>query len=351
VTAGLAAAVDVRLGGLRLDVHLEVSRGETVAVVGPNGAGKTTLLRALAGLQPLTAGRIALDGVVLDDTATGEFAPAEARPVGVVFQDYVLFPHLSALDNVAFGLRCRGVARTEARRRARAWLDRVGLAGHVDTRPQHLSGGEAQRVALARALATQPALLLLDEPLAALDATTRARTRRDLRMHLSAHDGVRVVVTHDPLDAAALADRIVVVEAGRLVQQGTLSEITARPRSRYVGDLVGVNLLTGRATAGRVDVGALVLTIADRLDGDVLLTIPPRTVTLSRTRPDGTARNVWPGTVDHVDRAGGRARVRVHGPITIIAEVTDAAADELALVDGTEVWAAVKATEITVAPA
>jgi molybdate transport system ATP-binding protein len=227
----------------------------------------------------------------------------------------------------------------------------VGLDAHLRAKPGQLSGGQAQRVALARALATEPKLLLLDEPLSALDATTRVQTRRDLRRHLERHDGVRIVITHDPLDAASLADRIVVLEAGHVVQVGTLAELTARPRSRYVADLVGVNLLTGTATGGRVDVGGLDLVVAEHAEGEVLLAIPPRAVTLSRTRSEGTPRNVWAGVIDAVEHADGRARVRVVGPVTIVAEVTDAAAAELDLTDGTEVWVAVKATEIDVSAA
>ena len=348
---GLEARVDLQVGDLHVDVALSIAPGETVAVVGPNGAGKTTLLRALSGLLPIDAGTVALGDDVLDDPDAGVFVPVEERPIGVVFQDYLLFPHLSALDNVAFGIRSRGVAARAANERAAAWLARVGLADHVGAKPRHLSGGQAQRVALARALAIDPTLLLLDEPLAALDATTRVDTRRELRQHLRAHDGVRLVITHDPLDAAALADRIVVLEAGRVVQQGTLADITAHPRSRYVADLVGVNLLVGVAVAGTVDVGGLELTLADRVNGDVLLAIPPRAVTLSRQRPDGTARNVWRGVVDGVDRTGERARVRVRGPVTIVAEVTGAAARELEITDGAEVWIAVKATEIEVSAA
>jgi len=351
--SGLDATIDVRAGSFHLHVALTVAPGETVAVVGPNGAGKTTLLRALAGLLPIDAGRITLGGSVLDDTATGEFAAVDTRSIGVVFQDYLLFPHLSALDNVAFGLRARGLPTAEADDRARQWLTRVGIGEQQKSKPRQLSGGQAQRVALARALAIEPTMLLLDEPLAALDASTRAETRRDLRRHLHAHDGVRIVITHDPLDAAALADRIVVIEAGRVVQQGTLAEVTARPRSRYVADLVGVNLLAGRADAGTgiVDVDGLELTIADRIDGDVLLAFPPRAVTLSRTHPEGTARNVWTGVIDGVDHAGDRARVRVRGPVTVVAEITESAARALDLTDGTDVWVAVKATEIDVSAA
>lgn len=351
VRTGLDATIDVRVGGFRLDIALAVCPGETVAVVGPNGAGKTTLARVLAGLLPLDAGRITLAETVLDDTATGIFTPVEERSIGVVFQEHLLFPHLNAVDNVAFGLRSRGVPTATANEQARTWLERVGLGAYHEAKPRQLSGGQAQRVALARALATEPTMLLLDEPLAALDATTRVDTRRDLRLHLQAHAGVRIVITHDPLDAAALADRIVVLEDGRLTQAGTLAEITARPRSRYVADFVGVNLLAGTAVGGRVDVGDLEMTVADRIDGHVLLTIAPRAVTLSRSRPEGTARNVWQGVIDGIDHIGGRARIRVLGPVTIVAEITDFAADELQLNNGDQVWVAVKATEIEVSAA
>jgi molybdate transport system ATP-binding protein len=348
---GLIAEIDVVLGGLRLEVSLKVDAGETVAVVGPNGAGKTTLLRALAGLQPLDGGRVTLDDQVLDDVAARRHVEPERRSIGVVFQDYLLFPHLSVLDNVAFGLRARGMSRPNAPARARTWLARVGLAEHSAAKPAQLSGGQGQRVALARALVGDPALLLLDEPLAALDAGTRVETRRDLQRHLREHDGVRVVVTHDPLDAAALADRLVVIEAGRVVQTGTLADLTEHPRSRYVADLVGVNLLSGRADDGHVDVGGYRLTIAEPAAGDVLLTIPPRTVTLSRVRPEGTARNVWEGKVDHVESLGDRVRLRVLGPLAIVAEVTAAAMVDLSIAEGTDVWVSIKATEIDVAPA
>jgi molybdate transport system ATP-binding protein len=355
----LDADLEVAVGDFRLRAHLRVEAGETVAVVGPNGAGKTTLLRALAGLLPVDDGRVTLGGRVLDDTAAGEATPPEARSVGVVFQDHRLFPHLTARDDVAFGLRCRGVPRAEAARRADDWLARVGLADHARSKPRQLSGGQAQRVALARALATEPDLLLLDEPLSALDATTREATRRDLRRHLQDHPGCRLLVTHDPVDAAALADRIVVLERGEVSQEGTLAELTAAPRSPYVADLVGVNLLRGRARPGEsivdVDAAGLEVTTAERAEGDVLLTVPPRAVTLSRRRPEGgTARNVWPGTVDAVARLGDRARVGVRvgtttpTTITVVAEVTTAAADDLALAEGSQVFVAVKATEIGV---
>ena len=349
---GLSALVAVRLGSLDLDVALDVEPGETVAVLGPNGAGKTTLLRALAGLLPLERGAVTLDGLVLEDAAADVFVEPERRPIGVVFQDSVLFPHLSALDNVAFGLRSRGVRRGEARRRAAGWLARVGLIDHVTARPDELSGGQAQRVALARALVTEPKLLLLDEPLAALDATTRAATRRDLRRHLAAYHGVRIVVTHDPLEAAALADRLVVLEGGRIVQSGTRDQLSAHPRSPYVADLAGVNLLTGRGRGHQIEVaGGATLTIAGPADGDVLAVVHPRAVVLHRRAPEGSPRNVWQGHVAALDREAERVRVQVAGAIPIVAEVTPAAVADLGLADGEPVWVSVKATEISVFPA
>ncbi len=349
---GLVASVDVRLGRLHLDVDLEVGPGRTVAVVGPNGAGKSTLLRALAGIERLEKGRVVLDGRVLDDTATGEHVPAEERPVAIVFQDSLLFPHLSALDNVAFGLRSRGTARADADRSAAGWLERLGLAGHARSRPSQLSGGQARRVALARALATDPRLLLLDEPLAALDASARQETRRELRRQLDSYDGVRVLVTHDPLEAAGLAERLVVIEDGRVVQAGTPAEISARPRSRYVADLVGVNLLRGTGAGDRVELpGGAVLVAPGAGLGEVLAVVHPRAVALHRRPPDGTPRNVWPGVAHSVDREGDRVRVAIAGPVPIVAEVTSAAVDELRLAEGGDVWVSVKATEVTVYPA
>ena len=347
----LSANVSVRLGVLDLDVSLEASAAEVVAVLGPNGAGKTTLLRAIAGLIPIDAGRIELDGAVLDDVARGVHVPAELRPIGVVFQDYLLFPHLTAVENVAFGLRAHGVKSGEARARAMEWLERLGIAAHAGSRPQALSGGQAQRVALARALATNPRLLLLDEPLAALDASARGEVRRELKRHLASFSGVRVLITHDPLEALALADRLVIVEAGRVVQRGSAAEVTARPRSRYVADLVGVNLLRGTAHAGEIALHAgATLRPAEPVDGEVFAVIHPRAVALHRAHPEGSPRNVWRGRAATVDLQGDRVRVRVEGDIAIVAEVTPAAVSELALAEGGEVWASVKATEIAVYP-
>ncbi len=348
----LSAQVAVRLGTLDLDVTIEAASGEIVAVLGPNGAGKTTFLRAVAGLVRLDAGRVALDDAVLDDVARGISLPPERRPIGVVFQDYLLFPHLSAVDNVAFGLRARGASARDARARAKEWLDRMGLGEHADARPRALSGGQAQRVALARALAISPRLLLLDEPLAALDASARSEVRRDLKRHLASFAGVRIVITHDPLEAMALADRLVIVEHGRMVQTGTPGEVTRRPRSRYVADLVGVNLLRGTAAGGHIALprGAF-LQSADSVDGEVFATIHPRAVALHRNHPEGSPRNVWRGRASTLDFQGDRVRVGVEGEMPIVAEVTAAAVRDLGLAEGGEVWVSVKATEILVYPA
>jgi len=348
----LEARMRLGIGSFELDVDLRVAPGEVVAVLGPNGAGKTSILRGLAGLLPLDAGRVALDGVVLEEPAASVFVPSERRPIGMVFQDYLLFPHLTVVDNIAFGLRSRGTPRPAATATARQWLERVGLAAEAERKPGSLSGGQAQRVALARALATNPALLLLDEPMAALDASTRVELRRDLRRHLESFRGVRLLVTHDPVEAMAMADRLVILEHGRVLQSGTPSEVTQRPRSRYVADLVGVNLFRGRASNNVITIaggGSLMATGAS--DGEVFAVVHPRTVALYRTRPDGTPRNVWEGRAVDLDFEGDRVRVRLEGTPAIVAEVTPAAVRDLSLDRGDPVWVAVKATEINVYPA
>jgi molybdate transport system ATP-binding protein len=348
----LTAKLILGLGRLDLDVQLEVAGGQVVALLGPNGAGKSTVLRALAGLLPLSGGQVVLDGQVLEDPTRRIRVPTERRPVGMVFQDYLLFPHLSALENVAFGLRARGRGRAQSRELATAWLDRLGLGGLGSGRPGTLSGGQQQRVALARALATDPRMLLLDEPLAALDVSTRAEVRRDLRRHLRDFPGVNLVVTHDPLEALALADRLVVIEQGRILQSGSATEVTDRPRSRYVADLVGVNLLRGRARQGVVEleIGGRLVT-AGTAEGEVFAVVAPRSVSLWRSQPDGSPRNVWRGRATGVDLQGDRVRVRVEGRPSLVAEVTPAAMVDLGLAEGTEIWVSVKATEVTVYPA
>lgn len=348
---GLDAAVVVRRDGFALDAALTAAPGETVAVLGPNGAGKTTLLAALAGLTPLDAGHVRLDD---RDVAP---LPAGERGVGVVFQDLRLFPALSACDNVAFGLRARGVARRRARQLAVAVLDELGVAHRADASPATLSGGEAQRVALARALAVRPRLLLLDEPLSALDAEARADVRGWLRRVLAAFDGPTLLVTHEPLEALALADRLVILEGGRVTQDGHSEDIRLRPRSAFAAALAGVNVVRGRVRRGpaglRVvgDDGSLTVAATDLAEGAaVVATVHPRAVGLSRERPRGSARNVLAARVADVEFHGERARVRLDARPPLVAEVTTVAVVDLGLAAGERVWASVKATEVAVAP-
>jgi molybdate transport system ATP-binding protein len=257
---------------------------------------------------------------------------------------------MSALENVAFGLRARGVPKAQARARAEGWLERVDLADHAAARPRALSGGQAQRVALARALATEPRVLLLDEPLAALDAGARLHVRAELRRHLASFGGARLIVTHDPVDAMVLADRLVVIERGQVTQTGTAADVTRRPRSRYVAELVGVNLLHGVA-AGEHAVrlaGGVELVVADPLPGhDVDVALRPQAVALHRGQPEGSPRNTWPATVADLEAARDRVRVQLDGSIPLVAEVTPAAVADLDLVPGAAVWASVKAVDLT----
>ncbi|MBL1084578.1 ABC transporter ATP-binding protein [Streptomyces actinomycinicus] len=344
---GLDARLVVERGAFRLDVTLTAAPGDVVALLGPNGAGKTTALRALAGLVPLTGGHLRLDGAELD-----RMSP-ESRPVGVVFQDYLLFPHLSALDNVAFGPRCHGVPKSQARAQAAVWLDRMGLTEHSSAKPRRLSGGQAQRVALARALATRPRLLLLDEPLAALDARTRLDVRAQLRHHLADFEAVALLVTHDPLDAMVLADHLVVVEDGRVVQEGTPSDIARHPRTDYIAHLVGLNLYRGEAEGHsvRLDAGPGITTTED-LTGPVFVAFPPGAVTLHRDRPTGSsARNVWRCEVAGLETHGDQIRADLAGELPLAADLTTVAAAELDLRPGAPVWATVKAAQTHAYPA
>ena len=314
---GLVA--DVRVPG-RLEARLTAGPGDVVAVIGPNGAGKTTLLRALAGL-------VALEGSIEVDGRSWTSPPrlVRERALGYVFQDQSLFPHLRALDNVAFGLRSRGVPRREADATAQAWLDRFGLGDLARRRPRELSGGQAQRVAIARALAPGPSLLLLDEPFAGLDVGVAAALRLELARHLAAYDGIALLVTHDAIDALTLADRVLVLDGGRVVQAGPPHEVAARPRTDHVARLVGLNVIQ---------------------EGEVLRSFSPSAVTVSLHPPEGSARHRWRGPVLSAAPHGDAVRLLVGGERELIADVTPAAAGELGLVPGREVWLAVKETAV-----
>ena len=348
----LDAAVVVERPRFTLDVALVADAGELVVVLGPNGAGKSTLLAAVAGLLP-AAGHVLVDGTVLLDSRAGIDRPPEDRPVGVVFQDGRLFPHLSALDNVAFGLRCEGMRAGLARSEARHWLERIGLADRAGDRPSALSGGQSQLVALARALAPRPRVLLLDEPLSALDAQSRPAVRADLRRHLDSFPGARLLVTHDPVEALVLADRLVVVEDGRVVQVGTPDELRRRPRTAYTASVVGLNLWRGTSDGRRLvlDGGVALVVPSPAPVGPAIAVVAPSAVSLHRSRPEGSPRNVVEGRIAGVEHRGDTARVQLDAPLPLLADVTAGALAELDLRVGDPVWAAVKASEIEVAPA
>ncbi|MER6254945.1 ABC transporter permease [Streptomyces sp. NPDC001584] len=328
------------------ELTLDAEPGTTVAVVGENGAGKTTLLRALLGLTPRAHAALRLGDT--DVTAL----PPHKRQVAWVPQDGALFPHLTAVANTAYGLRARGVPRAEARHEARAWLDRLGVLHLADRRPAQLSGGQAQRVALARALAARPRLLLLDEPLAALDQTTRARVRHTLRTHLAGFGGVCLIVTHDPVEAVSLADRVLVLADGRALQDAPPAEVTRHPRSPWVARMLGRNAWPGTASADGLALAAGGrLVVAETLPegSKALAIIAPEAVSVHRDRPGGSPRNVWPGTVREITAVGSRLRVLIASAAApdLVAEITPDAAAELAIVEGADVWTSVKATEVT----
>ncbi|MFE0041667.1 ABC transporter permease [Streptomyces albireticuli] len=331
--------------------HIEAEPGTTIAVVGPNGAGKTTLLRAILGLTDRARTRELLLGAT-----DASRKPPHTRHISWVPQDGALFPHLSALANTAYGLRAQGVPRAEAHREARRWLDRLDVGGLARRRPGGLSGGQAQRVALARALAARPRLLLLDEPLAALDQSTRAHVRHTLRTHLADFPGVCLLVTHDPVEAVSLADRVLVLEDGRTVQYATPAELTRHPRSPWVARMLGRNAWPGKSTGdGTVALnGGTSLVTADpgpEAPGPGLAVVGPEAVSLHTTRPTGgSPRNVWPGTIREITAQGARLRVLVAGEPDVVAEVTPPAAADLGLAEGVKVWVSVKATEVTFVP-
>jgi molybdate transport system ATP-binding protein len=348
---GLVVDAEVRRGSFTLAVSLAAAAGQVLGLLGPNGAGKSTLLSAVAGLTPVSAGRIMLAEQVMDDADAGTFVEASGRPVGFVFQNYRLFPHLTVADNVAFSPRARGLGRRAARSAASHWLDRLGLAGLADRKPGQLSGGQAQRVALARALAGQPALLLLDEPLSALDAGTRLDVQAELKRHLADFTGPCLLVTHDPLEALVLADSLVVLENGRVVQEGSPAQVARQPRTDYVAKLVGLNLYAGHADGSEVKLtGGGAFVVADHgQHGDVLVAVRPSAVVVSSQQPQlSSARNTWPAKITGLTLLADRVRLDLDGQPPALVDVTPAAVAELSLDPGRQVWLSVKATDLEV---
>jgi molybdate transport system ATP-binding protein len=351
----LELRVASRRGELELDLAFQARAGVTTVIVGESGAGKTSVLRLAAGLDRPVRGQVVLDGEVYTDTAVGVHVPPWRRSVGYVSQDYALFPHLSVAENVAFGLRAAGVSRGEVERRVAGVLERTGIAALKRRRPATLSGGQQQRVALARALVLNPRLLLLDEPLAALDLQTRRQVRGELRRLLRELETTTLYVTHSPMEALLFGDRIVVLEAGRISQTGDRDQLLRHPRSRYVAELVGTNFFAGRAAATteagatvRTADGALAITRAEDA-ADLFVTVDPREITLHTQPPEGSAQNVFSGAILELapePPAGERVRVVLGTRPPLVAEVTREAVATLGLIEGITVHASFKATGI-----
>lgn len=360
--SGLVVDLLLRRKDFTLDLNFRVRAGEVVAVLGPNGAGKSTLLSLLAGLIAPDRGRIELDGRALTDIDARVGVPAHRRGVGLLAQDALLFPHLSARANVEFGPRSRGRPRAESRRAADRWLTEVAASELAESRPRELSGGQAQRIAVARALAAEPELLLLDEPLAALDVDAAPAIRALLRRVLDADGRTTVVVTHDPLDAVVLADRVIVLGAGRIVEDGPTRDVLARPRTAFTARIAGLNLVSGRLRPPGVEVDGGDV-IAGRqgdaeagADGEPAVAVfAPSAVAVYRERPTGSPRNVVSALVAGVEPSGDGIRVRAAAPPDgpswvdgVAADVTLSAVADLRLQPGSPVWFAVKATEVAV---
>jgi molybdate transport system ATP-binding protein len=360
VTAnGLEARAVVRRDAFTLDVAVTAAPGEVLAVLGPNGAGKSTLLGVLSGLLRPDEGFVRLGDDVVTDTATGRAVPPHQRGVGLLAQQALLFPHLSALENVAFGPRAHGVPRAAAHERARALLAAVDAAGLEDRRPAQMSGGQQQRVALARALAPEPGLLLLDEPLAALDVDATPAMRALLRRVIGEAKQTAVLVTHSALDALVLADRVVVLTAGRVVEEGPVREVLARPRSPFTARIAGLDLIPGVAEPGglRTADGTRISGRAEAVEpGEAAVAVfPPSAVAVFRSRPDGSPRNVLPVRLAAMEPRGDvvrlQAAARDGGPDWVdglAADVTPAAVADLGVQPGDALWFAVKGAETTI---
>lgn len=389
--------IDVRLRrrSFTLDVALSAEPGEVVAILGPNGAGKSTLLGIVSGLLSPHDGRVVLGGRTL--TSDGVQVPPARRRIGLMGQDPLLFPHLSALENIAFGPRAQGEPRARARADARDWLDRLGLAEFAERRPARLSGGQRQRVALARALAAKPELLLLDEPLGALDAQTAPEIRQVLRTHIRAGGLTTLLVTHDVLDAATLADRVIVLQDGAVTETGSTAEVFTAPRSSFTAALAGVNMVPGIAASAAEQGSVALVHPVDPVEGlpevsgiavealpageGAMAVFSPSAVAVYPAPVAGSPRNAWPATVVGLEPGPSSIRVRARltsaaddaapggtgsavmggaaaasrgapgpadGALTIAADLTPAAVAELGLQPGSPVHLAVKATEVRI---
>lgn len=353
MTVALQAQVRVRRGDFVLDAALQVRRGEILAILGPNGSGKSTLLGALAGLIPLESGTVAVAGRTISDTDRGTAVPPEHRGVGLLGQEPLLFPHLSAIENVAFGRQSQGMRRPDARAEADGWLAAVGLDGFENRKSSQLSGGQQQRVAIARALAAQPQVLLLDEPLAAVDVPTASLLRQLLRERLAATGTAAVFVTHDVLDAMVVADRVAIMQEGRIVEAGPTQRVLGVPRTRFVAALVGVNLVTGMLDRDR----SLQMADGRRFSGRILGDDPPPGASVSAVfRPAalrvtvgsglGSEPNSWDARVAALEPSTGGIRIRLAGDPAIVAEVSPVDVAEHALIVGSMVRVSVAEADV-----
>lgn len=351
--------VSARLQQRDAEFDVSLTDGEVLAVLGPNGAGKSTLLLMIAGLLRPDCGRIELGGTVLTDTDAGTFVPAHARGVAMLSQQAMLFPHMSVAANVGYAPRCRGLSRGASRAAARQWLDAVGAADLADRKPAQLSGGQAQRVALARALAAEPALLLLDEPMAALDVTAAPAMRRLLREVLRDGGRTAIIVTHDLLDALAIADKVIVVDRGRIVESGPVREVLTTPRSEFAATIAGVNLVSGAIAAPgilRTPWGAELSGISELPVGaSAIALFRPAAVAVHLSVPHASPRNVIAVTITELDIHGTAVRVRGVDPrddrTVLAADITAAAAADLDLEPGLSVYFVVKTQEVQLHPA
>ncbi|GAA3870348.1 ATP-binding cassette domain-containing protein [Leifsonia kafniensis] len=361
----LDAQLVVRRGEFILDAAIRIESGEVLALLGPNGAGKSTLLAAVAGLILPDAGSVSVAGRLLTRVSEGARRVAvvpERRAVGLLGQEALLFPHLDARDNVAFGQRAQGQTRSAARLEAVEWLAAVGLEGLEERKPAELSGGQQQRVALARALAARPDLLLLDEPMAALDVQTAARMRQLLRERLAERTIATLLVTHDVLDAIVLADRIAILHDGKIVDAGPTARVLAEPRNQFTAALAGINLLNGvaeppgvRLPDGRYFVGSADARVFPAAGAEVALVFRPAAVSVYRTEPhpfesDGQHTNYWEATIVSLESGIGGVRIRVAEDPHLVVELAPAKVVELGLRAGVHVWLSVAAADVVLLP-